>query len=126
VYFFKQWHLGPGVNTRTSKGSHPQEKNLESIYLQLEEWIRAKKLSELIAEGCSGTLDEKTHFRVNGWTVKDLMAETASPSFQRIATSVPMKLEAKFGESVLTVCGDSDELVKEQLLAFSDARGDAG
>lgn len=126
VYFFKQWHLASGVNTRSSRAAYPQQQNLESIYAQLDQWIQKKKIGDLIAEGCTGTIDENSSYRVNGWSVKDLQAERASPQYQKIGTSIPLKLEAKYGDQINTICGDSEELVKEQLLAFSDARGDVG
>ncbi len=126
VYFFKQWHLASGVDTKVVKTSYPQEQNLESIYLQLDHWIQSKKMNELIAEGCTGTIDENSSYQVNGWKVKDLQNEKGRSDYSKIGTSVPLKLEAKYGTQVDTICGDSEALVKEQLLGFSDARGDLG
>jgi hypothetical protein len=126
VYFFKQWHLGPNVDSQKNKGPYPQEKNLAAIYQQLDSWVEAGKLSKVIAEGCEGPLDSTSTLRINGWTVSDLEKAKANPDFSKIATSVPLKIEAKYGTRVDTLCGDSNALVKEQLLNFSDARGDAG
>ncbi len=128
VYFFKQWHLPPGVNTKNVASSQfpPQALNLESIHRQLDSWVQKKGIQTVIAEGCSGALDEKSSFQMNGWTIKDLKDEAGKTSFPSIPTSVPMKIEAKHGSQVNTLCGDRDDLVKEQLLAFSDARADLG
>jgi hypothetical protein len=126
VYFFKQWHLDANVNTKIKPGPYPQDKNLESIYLQLVELIKTKKITAVIAEGCSGKIEERSEYRVNGWNVADLKQQVEKSGFERIATSIPLKLEAKFGDMLVTSCGDSVELVKEQLLGFSDARGDLG
>jgi hypothetical protein len=126
VYFFKQWHLPPEANTRLKPGPHPQDSNLESIYLQLDRWIEERKIQSVIAEGCTGMLDESSSYSVNGWTVKDLQAEVPKPGFSKITTSVPLKLEARHGSTLSTLCGEKEGLVKEQLLGFSDARADVG
>ena len=126
VYFFKQWHLAPGVDAKTNRKPHPQSRNLESIYLQLEKWVKAGKISTLLTEGCSGTLDEKSSFQVNGWSLQDLAREKSKPGYSRIETSVPLKLKAKFGSRLQTLCGDNEALIREQLLGFSDARADVG
>ncbi len=126
VYFFKQWHLGPTIDTQKNKGPHPQEKNMESIYQQLDSWVNSGKLHTVIAEGCEGILDSTSTLRINGWTVSDLANAKTSADFSKIATSVPLKIEAKYDTRIDTLCGDSNALVKEQLLNFSDARGDAG
>ena len=125
VHFFKQWHLSPGVNTREKPTEAPQARNLESIFLQLEQWVKNRKISAVVAEGCSGTLDSESDFKVNGWTTADLMKEKSKKAFSKIPTSVPMKIEAEFGSAIKTLCGDEAELVREQLLAFSDAIADA-
>ncbi len=126
VYFFKQWHLPPEVDTRLKPGPHPQDSNLESIHLQLDRWIEEHKIQSVIAEGCTGALDESSAFSVNGWTVKDLQAEVPKPGFAKITTSVPLKLEARHGPALESLCGEREGLVKEQLLGFSDARADVG
>ena len=126
VYFFKQWHLEPGLDSKKKPGPYPQSRNLESIFLQLDSWIKRGQIKTVIAEGCAGTIDHASSFRVNGWTVADLESEKSKSEFQKIATSVPLKLEAKYGTTLITSCGDTEELVKQQLRAFSDARGEAG
>ncbi|NDG84792.1 MAG: hypothetical protein EBX52_07115 [Proteobacteria bacterium] len=126
VPFFKQWHAAPGVDTRHPRTPVPQEKNLEAIYAQLDAWIRAKKVTEVVAEGCTGEIDSKSNYKVNGWTLPELELAKSDPAFPKIVTSVPLKLKAAYHETVHIPCGDSEALVKEQLLAFSDARGDLG
>ena len=125
VHFFKQWHLSPGVNTREKTTEAPQARNLESIFLQLEQWVKNRKISSVVAEGCSGTLDSGSDFKVNGWTIADLVKEKSKKAYSKISTSVPMKIEAEFGSAIKTICGDETGLVREQLLAFSDAVADA-
>lgn len=125
VYFFKQWHLAPEVDTRTGK-KYAQSQNLEAIYLQLDAWIQNNELSEIFAEGCEGEINLTSNFKVNGWGLQDLMGKVNTPGYSEIETSVPLKLEAKYGEKIRAICGDSKRLVKEQLLSFSDARGETG
>lgn len=126
VTFFKQWHAAPGVDTKRATGPVPQKQNLEAIYRQIDAWIRAKKVTEVVAEGCTGEIDSKSTYKVNGWTLPDLKLAKGQAEFPEIVTSVPMKLKAAHPEQVHVPCGDNEALVKEQLLAFSDARGDLG
>lgn len=125
VHFFKQWHLSSGVNTRENQSQFPQTRNLESIFLQLDQWVKNRKITAVVAEGCTGTLDHTSDFKVNGWTIRELVKSSSKTGFAKIPTSVPMKIEARFGSGIITLCGDEAELVREQLLAFSDAIADA-
>jgi len=124
VYFFKQWHLASSINTKEKQDSSPQEQNLEAIYLQLNEWVKSKSINTIVAEGCTGTIESNSDYKVNGWRVSDLEKIKYKPGFQKIGTSVPLKIEAKYGNGIQTICGDDTALVKEQLLAFSDASAD--
>jgi hypothetical protein len=126
VTFFKQWHAAPGVDTKRATGPVPQEQNLEAIYRQLDAWARSKQISEIVAEGCTGEIDSKSTYKVNGWTLPELALAKDQAEFPKIVTSIPMKLKAVHKENVHIPCGDSEALLKEQLLAFSDARGDLG
>jgi hypothetical protein len=126
VYFFKQWHLATGIDTKADRKPHAQGANLESIYLQLVNWVKSSKVATVIAEGCSSILDESSSVRINGWSISELIKERSSAGFSKIETSVPLKLKAKFGSVLKAKCGDNEALIREQLLQFSDARGDVG
>jgi hypothetical protein len=128
VWIFKQWHLAPSVNTKDSDQvkTYPQSKNQTAIYEQLDQWIRNKKIKEIYAEGCTGQILPDSSISFNGWKASDLHAVSNQASYAEIVTSVPLKLEAKYGDSIRTVCGDDDALVKENSLAFSDARAAIG
>ncbi|MEX1100154.1 MAG: hypothetical protein WEB87_07000, partial [Bacteriovoracaceae bacterium] len=49
-----------------------------------------------------------------------------SPEFSSIMAPVPLKIEAKFGQKVKTVCGDNLRDIEANNLAMSDLRGYAG
>lgn len=128
VWFFKQWHLAPSVNTTDVEKSKslPQFANQTAIYEQLNSWIRSGKLKALVAEGCSGEMTTKTTSRFNGWDMQSLKPRADSENYNSILTSIPLKLEAKYGEKLHTLCGDDEDLIKKNALAFSDARGELG
>ncbi len=128
IWILKQWHLSPSTDTRVLQdySSILQTKNLTSLYLQLEKWIEASAIKQLIAEGCTGEITEASVLRFNGWKISDLKPELQAGRFSEIPTSVAMKLETKFGDAIQTLCGDDEALIKEGLLAFSDARGALG
>jgi hypothetical protein len=129
VWFFKQWHLGPKLDTTDIKksASLPQEQNQQALYDQLDTWINAGQLKTVVAEGCSsGEMTETTPLKFNGWGISNLKAQVDKPDYDSILTSVPMKLEAKYGSKIHIFCGDDEELAKKNALAFSDARGEVG
>jgi hypothetical protein len=131
VYFFKQWHLSPTVNTRASVSDSlklPQHVNQTAIYKQIDQWIQRNDSIELIAEGCPAprAIDAKSPEKFNGWTVADLSERSSDPSYADIVTNVAYKIEAKWKTKVKTQCGDNAEAMKEILLAFSDSRGILG
>src|SRR6185437_3555207 len=119
---------GPRVNTKEANNSHelPQMPSQAAIFRQLDRWIGKKELNEVFAEGCSGQLDAQPTFKINGWTLADLEAAKGRPDYAEILTSVPLKLEAKYGASLHAVCGDDESLVKDGNLALSDIRGTVG
>jgi hypothetical protein len=124
VWIFKQWHLSPGVDTKTSAPTGlPQEKNQVAIYRQLEKWISEARLSNLVAEGCSGAMAEGFAAKFNGWTLAELKKRAQDAEYVQILAPIPMKLEAKFGEKLNTVCGDDEKLIQAQSLALSNLRG---
>jgi hypothetical protein len=129
VWFFKQWHLGPKLDTTDIKKSLslPQEENQKALFDQLDSWISSGKLKTIIAEGCSsGEMTESTALKFNGWDYAGLKSQSAKPDYDSILTSVPLKLEAKYGSKIHVICGDDEELAKKNALAFSDARGEVG
>jgi hypothetical protein len=129
VWFFKQWHLGPKLDTTDIKKSTtlPQEQNQQALYQQLDTWIDSGQLKTIIAEGCSsGEMTVATPLKFNGWGISNLKGQVSKPDYDAILTSVPMKLEAKYGSKIHVVCGDDEELAKKNGLAFSDARGEVG
>jgi len=129
VWFFKQWHLAPSVNTSDIEKSKslPQYANQSAIYNQLNTWISLGKVKTVIAEGCSGEMTPKTDAHFNGWDMASLKSHLEpAKSYDRILTSIPLKLEAKYGDKIHTLCGDDEALLKKNALAFSDARGELG
>ncbi len=127
VWIFKQWHLAPGVNSRTSNPpAQPQEANQTAIYLQLEEWIKRGQIQEIFAEGCWEPLLADSRLAINGWSLKELRQASKQSDYSRILSSVPLKLEAKFGDRIQTVCADTEKAIHTGLSALSDARGALG
>jgi hypothetical protein len=125
VWIFKQWHLSPGVDTTKVKVV-PQEENQTAIFEQLDQWIKDKGMHTIISEGCSGFIDEKFSQKFNGWNYASLEKISSTENFKNIVTLVPLKLEAKYNKKIQVPCGDDENLIKEQSLAFSDARGSVG
>ena len=128
--------MPPSVNTTDIESSKklPQYANQTAIYEQLNSWISAGKLKTIIAEGCGGQSTShsnseatfKTDVHFNGWDLAALKAASTSENYDSILTSVPLKLEAKYGDKIHTLCGDDEALIKKNSLAFSDARGELG
>ncbi len=116
------------MNTKNADAarSYPQSKNQTAIYEQLDRWIGERKIKEIYAEGCTGVLNGQSSIGFNGWKIDDLKAASKSAGYPEIVSSVPLKLEAKYGDALHTVCGDDESLVKENNLAFSDARAAIG
>lgn len=129
VWFFKQWHLSPSVDTLSIEKSKqlPQFENQNAIYRQLASWTEQGNLSAVIAEGC-GSADGMlpSNLKFNGWSLASLKEKSKSPDYDSILTSVPLKLAAKYGDTLHVYCGDDEGLAKKHALAFSDARGDIG
>jgi hypothetical protein len=127
VVIVKLWHLAPGVNTRIAPKNTPapaQEANLREIEKQLSKWIESKSIRTIIAEGCEGKFEDPVSF--NGWTLAELRARAKSGSIDSILTHPALKLEARYGDKVETLCGDLKQAIDEELLAFSDARAASG
>lgn len=126
VYIIKQWHLAPKTVTKGFKEKYPQEKNQSAIYLALADKIKNKKLDLLVAEGCEGEINDQFTPVFNGWDMETLKKQSQSKGFDRLLTHVAMKLEARYNEKILTVCGDNEKLIQEGLVRLSNLRGWAG
>lgn len=128
VWLFKQWHPAPGVDLRSSASERPipQQTNQTAIYEQLDAWITAGSVQSVVAEGCAGEITAGFQPKFNGWDLAALKAKAKEPGYAQLVSSVPLKLEAKHGDRVQTLCGDDDELIQKNNLAFSDARGTLG
>lgn len=131
VYFIKQWHLSPSVNTETDPSSSrklPQYKNQRAIYDELDSWIQAHELNVLYAEGCPipKNVDGSLGLKFNGWSLEALAAYSKRPEFADVVTNVAFKLEAKWGDRLKAHCGDDADALRRNMLAFSDARGVLG
>jgi hypothetical protein len=112
--------------TKGFKEKYDQEKNQSAIYLALADKIKNKKLDLVIAEGCEGEINDQFTGVYNGWDLPSLKGQAQRKGFDRILTLVPMKLEARYGEKVQTVCGDNEQLIQEGNLRLSNMRGWVG
>ena len=127
VMVIKQWHLSPATNTALNPSQKlPQSENQVAIYTQLDQWVHEKKVDVILAEGCEGPINAQFPLEFNGWTYNSLKKVSNSPDYAQIATHVPLKLEAKYGPMVETVCGDDADLVKAGSLHLSNIRGLTG
>lgn len=123
VAVVKQWHLAPKTITKGFKEKYPQELNQTNIFLALNEQIKKKKLQIVVAEGCEGEINNDFKTAFNGWTLESLKKEAQRKNYERIVSHVPLKLEARHGDKVLTLCGDNDKLIQEGNLRVSNLRG---
>lgn len=126
VMIVKQWHLAPKTITKGFKEKYPQERNQSAIYISLADRIKNKKMDLVLAEGCEGEINEKFTTVFNGWDLEAMKKQAQTKGFDRVLSHVPMKLEARFGEKILTICGDNDKLIQEGLVRLSNLRGWAG
>ena len=128
IYFVKQWHLAPTVDTTKIESSTqlPQYKNQFEIFSAISKWVAEKKIDTAIAEGCEGEINSKFKEIFNGWNMDSLTKEVNGKNFDSILTHVLMKAEAKFPEKLKTLCGDDLSQIKYAQLALSDLRGDVG
>ena len=128
IYLIKQWHLSSSVDTKDSHSfaPYPQQENQTHLFQQLDEWISQKKISVLVAEGCEGEITPDTQLEFNHWSLKALEAKSKQSGYEKILSSVPFKLKAKYKDKIKVFCGDSLPLIKETQMLFSDARADSG
>lgn len=123
VLLIKQWHLSPRTITKGFKEKYQQEKNQTAIYKNLNEQVKKKKLQLVVAEGCEGEINSDFKTTFNGWDLESLRKQSQTKGFDKIITNVPLKLEARWGDKLLTLCGDNDKLIQEGNLRSSNLRG---
>ena len=123
VMVLKQWHLAPTTVTKGFKEKYKQEKNQTAIYRTLSEMVKKKQLEVIVAEGCEGEIDRNFETAFNGWKIEDLAKQAQTKGFEKIVAHVPMKVEARWGDKVVTLCGDDEKLIKESQLHLSNLRG---
>lgn len=120
VILIPQWHLGPSIDTKSVYKEYPQAINQHAIYNQLVKWVESGQIKSVIVEGCTGEIKQGFEPRFNGWSLQDVMDAEDKSS---VLTQVGLRLEAQFGEKLKVLCGDDVELIKKNLLAFSDLKG---
>lgn len=127
VYLFKQWHLAPHDRTLDLEESKslPQFTNQVDIYTRVAKLIESGKTKIVLAEGCQGEIRPGFSKIFNGWSLSRLKRYTNKANFHEILAPIPMKLKAKYPK-LIVLCGDNDELIKENQKAMSDLRGFAG
>ena len=126
VYILKQWHLGPKTETKGFKEKYPHEKNQTAIYKDLVNRVKAGKLQVVVAEGCEGEINKDFKTAFNGWDYDSLNKIAQTKNYERIITMVPLKVEARMTDKVLTICGDNEKLIQEGNLRLSNLRGWVG
>ncbi|HXH75976.1 MAG TPA: hypothetical protein VNJ08_13475 [Bacteriovoracaceae bacterium] len=131
VTIIKQWHLSPTVQTTDFKNSSglPQYLNQRDIYIYLYKLVNdhPEKVT-IIAEGCdAGTIiDKNFEPTYNGWNAKNLLPHREQLYYSEILTFLPLKLKMQFPDQVTSICGDSEELARQNQLAISEAKGFLG
>ena len=126
VQVLKQWTLSPTTYTKDFKEKYPQERNLTAVYQALVDDVKKKKVDLVVAEGCEGEITKDFKVEFNGWSVASLAKVSLSKGFDRIITSVPMKLAARFDDKLKVVCGDSEALIQEGNVRLTNLRGWVG
>ena len=128
IYFIKQWHLDPTVDTTKIEEAKklPQYKNQFEIFSAIAEMVAEKNVDTAVAEGCEGEINSKFKDAFNGWTFEGLNQEISNKKFNTILTHALLKAAVKFPESLKVRCGDSLSRIKYAQLALSDLRGDIG
>lgn len=123
VLILKQWHLAPKTITKSFKEKYPQEKNQTAIYQMLEEAVKRGDLQLVVSEGCEGEINSEFKTAFNGWDYTSLKAQAYQRDYRKIITLVPLKIEAKFDDKILTLCGDNNELIQAGNMHLSNLRG---
>ena len=118
VYMIKQVHYMSVDHTHDPKKTYIQDKNLFSIYKQVSSWIERKKVKTLVAEACN---EETTLSNIrpgHGWDLKELIAMKDSKKYENVRIDVSDKLELKYSDRIRTLCGDSYQLIDENMGAY--------
>jgi hypothetical protein len=123
VLIVKQWHLAPTTVTKGFREKYPQERNQTAIFRALADKIKAKKLQLVVAEGCEGEINADFKTAFNGWDYQSLHKISQTRNYDKILTSVPLKLEARYTDKIRTLCGDDAKLIREGNLRLSNLRG---
>jgi len=123
VLVIKQWHLAPTTVTKGFKEKYAQEKNQTDIYKKLSAAVKSNRLDMVAAEGCEGEINNEFTTAFNGWKLDELKKQAQTKNYERILSHVPLKLEARWGDKLLTVCGDDEKLIQEGNLRLSNLRG---
>lgn len=126
VMVVKQWHLAPTTITKGFKEKYPQEKNQTAIYKAISDMVKKGQIDLLVAEGCEGEIDENFNTAFNGWTLEDLAKQSQTKGYDKIISHVPLKIEARWGKKISTICGDDEKLIQEGNLHLSNLRGWVG
>jgi len=123
----KQWHLSPNANTQDIEEAKklPHYPNQIDIYHRLVEMIQNNETKLIIAEGCEGEVTKDFSKNYNGWSMDALEKLKDSSQFSSVLAPVHMKLKVKFPKLKI-LCGDNEELVKKNLMAFSELKGFLG
>ncbi|MBX3022879.1 MAG: hypothetical protein KF799_14490 [Bdellovibrionales bacterium] len=124
VYIIKQWHLAPTTITKGfPKEKYPQERNQTAIYQMLSAHVKDKKMQMVVAEGCEGEITPEFTPAFNGWDYASLHKVSQTKGYEKILSLVPLKIEARYDDKILTMCGDDEAKIKEGNLRISNLRG---
>jgi hypothetical protein len=130
VTIIKQWHASPSKESRYIEESllWPEYPNQREIYDYLEAKIINKEPLFLLAEGCQEGASVERGFTkpVNGWSFKDLRDSSLHSRYPDIISSIPLKLKAKYAQSIEAYCADDLQLIHKHQLSLSDAKGYIG
>jgi hypothetical protein len=135
ITLFSNWHLLPQQITTDIEQSLklPQKDHLmalEELVLKSIALQKGPKKVTLLMEGCPSGLEVNEEFTTpfHGWTVGSLSAlyKKDSLKFDHALTAIALKVEARLGNSVRTLCADNLELITLHQRAFSDLKGYIG
>jgi len=126
VLLIKQWDLLKTTSTKGFKEKYAQERNLTAIYKKLDQDVKAGKVQLIVAEGCEGEIKGDFDTTFNGWDLAALQDQVTRKGFDKIITSVPLKIKAKHGDKVRVHCGDDLKQIQESNRLLSNLRGWTG
>lgn len=126
INLIKQWDLSARTSTKGFKEKYAQEKNQTAIYKSLDQDVKDGKIQLIVAEGCEGEMGPEFASTFNGWDYESLKSQSRLKNYERIITSVPLKIKAKHGEKIKVVCGDNLMSIQEGNLRLSNLRGWTG